>query len=141
MCWNGRLANWFLTIDFDVWWHLIWKNSQIAATSDYGFVEFESHAAAERALQRAAAGMRLEEKELKVNWANSSPSHPNHSGGHSHNSHGNHNANRDHALGKVGANGTSKFSEFFFFRQIFALALVPTTASVPLVTNSDYIIL
>jgi len=83
----------------------IFKNRAIAATSDYGFVEFESHAAAERALQRAAAGMRLEDKELKVNWATSSPSHPNHSGGHSHNSHGNHNANRDHALGKVGANG------------------------------------
>jgi nucleolysin TIA-1/TIAR len=83
----------------------LFKNRTVGATSEFGFIEFEDHAAAEKALQRSA-GLKLADKELKVNWANSSPSHSNHSGSHAHNSHGNHTAPREHqAAGKVGANG------------------------------------
>lgn len=80
--------------------------------TDYGFVEFEDHSAAERALQRFA-GTKLAEKELKVNWANSSPSphHSNSSGHHGHNNNHHHqgsrysNARDHHGGAKPGANG------------------------------------
>ena len=97
----------------------LFKNKSLGATSEYGFVDFEDHDAAERALAQFN-GLKLAEKELKVNWANSSPSshHASSSssssshGHHHHNNHHHHHHNSSHSArdpnhpsAKVGANG------------------------------------
>lgn len=77
------------------------KDKQTGASCGFGFIEFESHEAAQAALQKFN-GFKLMDFELKVNWANSSPSQNSHHNNTGANSNGHQN---NFNSPKLGANG------------------------------------